>query len=349
MLERTAPSAATPLTTELRADFMTQLWLPCLSIFIGFIGLVWSADRFVGGSAALAHRLGVPKLLVGLTIVAFGTSAPEIVVSISASVRDAGDLAVGNALGSNLANIGLVLAVTALVAPLPIHRPLLTREVPTLLIVTVLAGIALRDGHLAFWEGAVLILLLPAVLTLMIKANRETSLALAEDVPRYDSKQALFWFLLGLAVLVGSSEVLVWGASELALALGVPPLVVGLTVIAVGTSLPELAASVASALKGHLELALGNIVGSNLFNLLAVMAIPALIQQPRMDPAVFARDYLAMAAVTFLLAGAIATDYRLRHRTAAGGAPTAGRLGRLIGTLLLASYGGYYAWLFTSL
>lgn len=328
---------------------MTQLWLPCLSIFIGFIGLVWSADRFVSGSAALAQRLGVPKLLVGLTIVAFGTSAPEIVVSISASVRDAGELAVGNALGSNLANMGLVLAITALIAPLPIHRQLLTREVPALLIVTAVAGIALRDGHLVFWEGAVLMLLLPAVLTVMIKTKRETSIALAEDVPRYDLKRALLWFLLGLAVLVGSSEVLVWGASELALALGVPPLVVGLTVIALGTSLPELAASIASALKGHLELALGNIVGSNLFNLLAVMAIPALIQQPRMDPAVFARDYVAMAAITFLLALAIGTDYQLRHRTAAGGAPTAGQLGRLIGTLLLASYGGYYAWLFTSI
>lgn len=328
---------------------MTQLWLPCLGIFIGFVGLVWSADRFVGGSAALAHRLGVPKLLVGLTIVAFGTSAPEIVVSISASLRNAGELAVGNALGSNLANMGLVLAVTALVAPLPIHRQLLTREVPTLLIVTAIAGVTLRDGALVFWEGAVLLLLLPAVLMLMIKTKRETSVALAEEVPRYDLKQALIWFLVGLAVLVGSSEMLVWGASELALALGVPPLVVGLTVIAVGTSLPELAASIASALKGHLELALGNVIGSNLFNLLAVMAIPALIQQPKMDAAVFSRDYLAMGAVTLLLAVAISTDYLLRHRRVEDGAPTAGQLGRVIGTLLLACYGGYYAWLFASL
>ncbi|WP_347332796.1 calcium/sodium antiporter [Marinimicrobium locisalis] len=328
---------------------MTQLWLPCLGIIIGFIGLVWSADRFVGGSAALAHRLGVPKLLVGLTIVAFGTSAPEIVVSISASLRNAGELAVGNALGSNLANMGLVLAITALVAPLPIHRPLLTREVPTLLVITALAGVTLRDGYLAFWEGTLLLLLLPAVLMLMIKTKRETGAALAEEVPRYGLNQAVMWFLVGLAVLVGSSEVLVWGASELALALGVPPLVVGLTVIALGTSLPELAASIVSALKGHLELALGNIIGSNLFNLLAVMAIPALIQQPQMEAAVFGRDYLAMAAVTFMLAGAIGIDYLLRHRTTRGEAPTAGRLGRLIGTLLLASYGGYYVWLFTSL
>lgn len=328
---------------------MTQLWLPCLGVIIGFIGLVWSADRFVGGSAALAHRLGVPKLLVGLTIVAFGTSAPEIVVSISASLRSAGELAVGNALGSNLANMGLVLAITALVAPIPIHRQLLTREVPTLLVITAIAGITLRDGYLAFWEGALLLLLLPAVLMLMIKTKRETSAALAEEVPRYGLPRALTWFLVGLAVLVGSSEVLVWGASELALALGVPPLVVGLTVIALGTSLPELAASVVSALKGHLELALGNIIGSNLFNLLAVMAIPALIQQPQMEAAVFGRDYLAMAAVTFMLAGAIGTDYLLRHGPARGEAPTAGRLGRLIGTLLLASYGGYYVWLFASL
>lgn len=328
---------------------MTQLWLPCLGIFLGFVGLAWSADRFVGGSAALAHRLGVPKLLVGLTIVAFGTSAPEIVVSISASLRNAGELAVGNALGSNLANMGLVLAITALVAPLPIQRPLLTREVPILLIVTAIAGVTLRDGQLVFWEGALLLLLLPAVLVLMIKTKRETSVALVEEVPRYNLKQALFWFLVGLTVLVISSETLVWGASELALALGVPPLVVGLTVIAVGTSLPELAASVASALKGHREMALGNIIGSNLFNLLAVMAIPALIQQPKMEAAVFTRDYLAMAAVTLLLAVAIGADYLLRHRKVESGAPTAGQLGRIIGAILLASYGGYYAWLLATL
>lgn len=325
---------------------MTSTWLAIAAIAFGFIGLIWSADRFVAGSAALAHNFGIPKLIVGLTIVAFGTSAPEVVVSVSASLRGAGELAVGNALGSNLANIGLVLAVTALIAPLAIYRHLLVREVPALILITAISGLFLLDSQLHAWEGWLLLILLPLIMALLIWSKRQDPKEL-EEIPSLGRWAAGFWFLLGLGALVASSELLVWGAEQLALAMGVTPLVVGLTVIAIGTSLPELAASVASALKGHQDIALGNIIGSNLFNLLAVMAIPALIQQPVMDSAVFHRDYFAMALITVILVLAIAIDYHLgRQRPGPQGLARSGHLGRRIGVLLLSAYVGYYIWLF---
>ncbi len=312
----------------------TLTWLiPLIAILVGFVGLLWSADRFVGGSAALARGLGVSPLIIGLTIVSFGTSAPEILVSISASLKGAGELAVGNALGSNLANIGLVLGITALIAPLPVQPHLLRREIPLLLGITALAGLFLVDARLGYREGAALLLLLPPSLWLLMRRRNDEPQALSAEVPAapYRLTGPIFWFLLGLAVLIGCSELLVWGARELALQLGVSPLVVGLTVIAVGTSLPELAASVVSALKGHHDIALGNIIGSNIFNLLAVMAIPALLDGPTMAAAVFWRDYTAMALLTLMLAAAaLLALWGLR-------------LGRTVGVLLLAGYAAYLA------
>ncbi len=319
------------------------------ALVAGFVGLIWSADRFVEGSAALARRLGVPKLVIGLTIVAFGTSAPEIMVSISASVRGAGELAVGNALGSNLANMGLVLAITALLVALPIQRHLLMRELPILLLTTVFAGATLYDGQLTRTEGALLLTALLVAMAVLTLSRRIHPQELDSDIPDYTRLAASLWFLIGLATLVGSAELLVWGAQKLALAAGVSPLVVGLTVIAIGTSLPELAASVGSALKGHKDMALGNIIGSNLFNLLAVMALPGLIQAPEMDTQVFYRDYFAMGAMTFVLALAIGIDYCLRRKAHLGPGKPNGHLGRLIGALLLSGYAGYYVWLFNTL
>jgi len=334
---------------------MAQLWLPVMAVIVGFAGLIWSADRFVAGSAALAHNLGIPKMVIGLTIVAFGTSAPEVVVSISASVREAGELAVGNALGSNLANIGMVLGITALIAPLPFYRHLLVREVPALLLITALAGIFLFDSQLHAWEGWILLLVLPVVMAFLTLSKQRDASEFDDDIPVLGALAATLWFLAGLTLLIVSSEVLVWGAEELALAVGVTPLVVGLTVIAVGTSLPELAASVMSALKGHQDMALGNIIGSNLFNVLAVMAIPALIEQPAMDTAVFGRDFIAMTLITALLALAIYVDYALaRNRPTRPGEPSQalerhGHLGKSVGALLLLAYGGYYVWLFVTI
>ncbi|UTF59687.1 calcium/sodium antiporter [Gilvimarinus sp. DA14] len=315
---------------------MSTLWLPVLFVIIGFVGLIWSADRFVGGSAALARTFGISKLIIGLTIVAFGTSAPEVIVSINAGLRHAGDLAVGNALGSNLANIGLVLGVTALIAALPIQNHLLKIELPVLLLVTALAGWFLFDAQLTRTEGLILLFALPCAMYLIIWSKRHHPEEVDEEIPQMTRGRALLWFAIGLVLLIISADLLVRGASELALAFGVSPLIIGLTVVAVGTSLPELAASVASALKGHHDIAIGNVIGSNLFNILAVMAIPEIIAPLTMEASVFGRDYAAMAGLTALLALALyISAYIYRGR---GGA----RLGKFMGLALLALYAGYY-------
>jgi cation:H+ antiporter len=325
---------------------MPDIWLAWTAILAGFVGLIWSADRFVGGSAVIAKKFGVSKLVIGLTIVSLGTSAPEIVVSISSSLKAAGELAVGNALGSNLANIGLVLGATALVAPMPIQRHLLTQEIPFLLLVTASAGIVLFDGTISFWEGASLIISLILILIWVIKYKKHTDSPEEEEteIPESTTQKAVFWFVIGLVTLIISSEILVWGAQIIATDFGVSPLIIGLTVIAVGTSLPELAASVISALKGHHEMALGNIIGSNIFNIMAVMAIPGIINPPSMDSIVFNRDFLSMAGITAILSAAIAVDYFLRNR---GEGSSDAYLGKRIGCLLLSCYIAYYYLLFS--
>jgi cation:H+ antiporter len=325
---------------------MSELWLAWLAILAGFGGLIWSADRFVGGSAAIASNLGISRLVVGLTIVSLGTSAPEIVVSISASLKGSGELAVGNALGSNLANIGLVLAITALIAPMPIQRHLLTQEIPILLLVTAAAGFILFDAQLVAIEGAFLLASLIPLLYFMVRTKQKNPAEEDDsEIPDLGTSAAALWFVVGLTALIISSEALVWGAQIVATSFGVSPLIIGLTVIAVGTSLPELAASVMSALKGHHDMALGNIIGSNIFNILAVMSVPGLINPPQMDILVFNRDFLAMGGVTLLLATAITVDYWLRNRQP--GSNGTARLGRRIGILLLASYISYYYLLFS--
>ncbi|SDJ65536.1 calcium/sodium antiporter [Microbulbifer yueqingensis] len=319
---------------------MPEVWLAVLAVCGGVAGLVWSADRFVAGSAAIALHLGLSKLVIGLTIVSLGTSAPELMVAASSALKGAGEIGVGNALGSNLANIGLVLGATALVAPLPAQPHLLRHEVPTLLVVTGLAGLALADGRLSQVEGLVLLALVPPLLWLTVRYKKRYDGVEEEDVEiqQYTMARAFAWFALGLAALLASSEILVWGARHLALAAGVSPLVIGLTVVALGTSLPELAASLASVLRGHFDLALGNIIGSNILNLLAVMALPGAIASIQMEIEVFSRDYLAMLAITLLLVTAVSSSLWYN--------PGQARLGRPLGILLLASYIGYYWLLF---
>lgn len=309
------------------------LWLAWIFIVGGIAVLVWSADRFVAGSAALAQNFGVSKIVIGLTIVSLGTSAPEILVSINAALAGNGELAIGNALGSNIANVGLVLAITALITTIPIAGHLLRQEVPVLLLVTCLAGIFLFDGKLEVWEGLLLAILIAPLLYLMnrVKAARPDELEL-DTIPNLGTAKAILWFIVGLAALVASANILVRGAEDIALHFGVSPLVIGLTVVAVGTSLPELAASVASALKGHHDIALGNVIGSNIFNLLAVMSIPGIVGLASMERAVFYRDYLVMAGITLLMCAAIFLSRR--------------GLGRLFGAVLLLSYIAYYLILF---
>ncbi|SDJ91296.1 calcium/sodium antiporter [Billgrantia gudaonensis] len=305
--------------------------VPLILVLAGLVGLLWSADRFVGAAAATACRAGVSTLLVGMTVVSIGTSAPEIAVSVMAAADGAPDLAVGNALGSNIANIGLVLGITALVVPVPVPFSMVRRELPLLLGATGLAGYALANGHLDRLDGALLVLLLIFSLWWLIRADTPDSHP-NESIPGMPLGQAVSWLVISLVIMLASSRALVWGASELARGLGISELVIGLTVVAIGTSLPELAACIVSALKRQHGLVIGNVIGSNLFNMLAVVPIPALLAPGASDPAAGGRDYPVMLALTLGLGALLLWQRR-------------GRVGRLAGAVLLASYLIYLAWL----
>ncbi|MCG6656461.1 calcium/sodium antiporter [Halomonas campisalis] len=305
--------------------------LPLLLVLIGLVGLLWSADRFVVAAAATAYRSGFSTLLIGMTVVALGTSAPEMVVALFAALDGLPDLAIGNALGSNIANIGLVLGITALVAPIPVRFSLVRRELPLLLGATGMAGYALANGILGRFDALFLVLLLGFSLWWLLRADTPDTDPPAA-APGMTLLPALGWLAATLVLLGVSSRALVWGAGELARGLGVSELAIGLTVVAIGTSLPELAACVASALKRHHDLAIGNIIGSNLFNLLAVLPIPALLAPGPVNPAAASRDFPVMLLLTLGMAMLLLWQ---RH----------GRLGRLPGGIFLAIYLGYLGWL----
>lgn len=275
-----------------------------VAVILGLIVLVWSADRFVSGAVATALNLGMTPMMVGLTVVAFGTSAPELIVSATAAYEGASHLAVGNAIGSNIANIALVLGVTAMISAIPLKNTILKIEFPILITTTLAATALIWDGLIDQVDGIILLFLLLCSLTALAKLQKapEESLDEIEENKDLNPRKAYGLLLMGLILLLVSSKVLVWGATGIATALGVSELVIGLTIVAIGTSLPELAASIASALKGHHDMALGNVIGSNLFNLLAVLAIPALIDPPTVDDSALYRDYGLMLGLTFFLA-----------------------------------------------
>jgi cation:H+ antiporter len=309
------------------------------AIAAGLVLLVWSSDKFVDGAVGLAESSGISKAMIGLTIVAIGTSAPEIVVSIMSALAESPALAFGNAVGSNIANIGLVLGVTAVIAALPVKPGLMKEDLPALLAVTAAAGFMLYDLTLTRNDGFAMFAILVALMLLMIRYKKEHAdeLIAPEDVaaiPDISLKASIFWFILGLAVLVGASRLLVWGAIEVAQALGVSEIVIGLTIVAVGTSLPELAASVASALRRHHDIALGNIVGSNIFNLIAVLPAAAVIYPIQLEQHEFQRDYGSMVLITLLLTAFILWPRKNRM------------LSRVEGSILLLCYAGYLAMLY---
>ena len=283
------------------------MWLPVLALIVGFITLVWSADRFVSGAAATANNLGASKILIGLTVVSIGTSAPEILVALAAAIEGTSILAVGNAIGSNIANIGLVLGVTAIVAPLPFSASVLKVELPWLICVTLLALWCLHDLHLGVVDGFLLVAGLSLIIHRLVRSQRrkpELPEAIQEELEGLEDMpmgRALVYLIVGLAVLLASAQTLVWAATEVAEYLGVSELIIGLTVIAIGTSLPELAATLAAAIKGHPDIAIGNVVGSNILNIVAVLAVPALITPVGLEIHVLWRDYGMMAALTLLL------------------------------------------------
>jgi cation:H+ antiporter len=313
--------------------------LAFLAIIAGLVLLVWSSDKFVDGAVGLAEGLGMSKAMIGLTIVALGTSAPEIVVSIMSALSESPELALGNAIGSNIANIGLVLGVTALIAALPVTPGLLKQDLPALLAVTAAVGFLCSDHLLSQQDGFAMIIILVLLMYLMFRYKKEhkdelMTPAAESDIPDLGMKPAVFWFVLGTIVLIGSSRLLVWGAIEVARAMEVSEVIIGLTIVAIGTSLPELAASVASALRKHHDIALGNIIGSNILNLLAVLSAGAVIYPIEVAHEVLLRDYGSMVLVTLLLAGFIYWPRRNR------------KLSKAEGAVLLAAYIGYLGYLY---
>ena len=322
--------------------------LAAATILLGFIVLIWSADLFVDGAASIAENMGMSPIIIGLTIVSLGTSAPEVLVSINASLSGAGSLAVGNAIGSNIANIGLVLGVTLLVTPLVVHQSCMKKEVPVLLIATGGVWVIVLDGQLSALDGWLMLGSLGLILAIMIYNQTHNTDLLSEageePLPHLKPLRAWLSFLIGLILLIVSARMLVWGAVVTAKELGVSELIIGLTIVAIGTSLPELAATVASAMRGHTDIALGNIIGSNLFNLLSVMAIPGIISHQLLEPEVATRDYPAMVIATLILTGAIYFS-RKRNKSPADHS----YLGRIVGVLLVSIYALYYYWLHTTL
>lgn len=285
------------------------MWVPLLLLILGFIALVWSADRFLTAAEAFALNMGVSKMLIGLTVVSVGTSAPEILVAIFAAIDGNPLLAVGNAIGSNIANIGLVLGITAMIAPLPFSKRVRQTELPWLLGATLLAMALLFDRELSFFDGVLLLMALTAILWRLFvnqsNAPEEASPSVEEELdelPNMTNLQAVAWLVVGLLVLLVSAQVLVHSATSIAKLLGVSDMIIGLTIIAVGTSVPELAATIGSALKGHPDIAIGNIVGSNILNILAVLAVPGLVSGAIIEPGALWRDGGMMLALTVMLA-----------------------------------------------
>ena len=305
------------------------------SIVVGIVGVVWGAERFVSGGIATADRLGVSRFIIGLTIIAVGTSAPEIWVAVRASMKAQPELAIGNAIGSNIANIGLVLGITAMIMPVMLRREMLKIEMPFMLVVTLLGLVVI--GNLWVGRGdAIMLLGLFALSIIYIVRNRDhipktMENAIEEEIGQLSAMslaKGLMWTLVGLIVLQLACDLLIYGATELAQHLGVRTFVIGLTIVAVGTSLPELAVTVGAALKGQSEVAIGNVIGSNILNLLLVLAIPGLLAPTKLDQLELFRDggmLMILTLAMFLFASASSKHV----------------IGRASGALLFAAWLGY--------
>ena len=319
--------------------------LPSIAVLVGLALLVWSADRFVEGASATASHFSVPPLLVGMLIVGFGTSAPEMVVSTLAASQGNPGLALGNAWGSNIVNIALILGVTALVSPILVQSKILRQELPILTAVTALSAYLVWDGQISRLDAWVLLAVFGVLVTWsIVEGMRGGSDALAVETATelkahaMPLKRSLMWLVLGLLVLIGSSRLLVWGAVTIAQSLGVSDMIIGLTVVAVGTSLPELASCVTAARKGEHDIALGNVLGSNLFNSLAVVGIAGAIAPFNLEADSITRDLPVMVGLTLVL---FVMGWGFRGRQ--------GRINRWEAGTLLAAYLAYMGWLLNTI
>ena len=316
--------------------------LSLLAIVAGFVLLVWSADKFVDGASSTAKHLGMPSLLIGMVIVGFGTSAPEMVVSAMAAMDGNPGLALGNAIGSNIVNTALILGVTAVIAPIAVNSKIIKKEIPILILIVIISGILMLDDSLTRTEG---FLLLGAFFSLIgwsiYSALKGKGDALESEMEEelqshiMPIKQGVFWLIAGLVVLIVSSRILVWGSVNVAQLLGISDLIIGLTIVALGTSLPELAASVIAARKGEHDIAIGNVVGSNMFNILAVIGIATTIAPMNgIDPLVLQRDWTTMFVLTI---GLFVMAYGFKGRQ--------GQINRTEGAILLLAYVAYNSYL----
>jgi cation:H+ antiporter len=310
--------------------------LAYVAVVSGLVLLAWSADRFVEGSATTARHFGVPPLLIGMAILGFGTSAPEMVVSAFAASQGNPGVALGNAYGSNIANIGLILGVSALVSPVAVRSRVLRQELPVLTAVTGLVVLLIWDGGISRVDGLLLLGVFAVLMVWTIRqglAPRDDALASGTErrvaVPQMAIGRAMFWVIAGVCLLVLASSVVVWGAVEIAHDLGISDLVIGLTVVAVGTSLPELASSIAAVRKGEHDIAVGNVIGSNLFNTLVVIGIAGSIHPIDVPAEALSRDSLVLGGLTVSL---FVIGYGFRGQ---------GRVNRFEGAALLACYLGY--------
>jgi cation:H+ antiporter len=318
--------------------------LPSLAILLGLVLLIWSADRFVDGARATAHHFSMPPLLVGMLVVGFGTSVPELVVSVFAALDGRPGLALGNAWGSSILNTSLILGVTAILLPIAVRSGVLRKQLPILMAATGLSAALVWDGVLTRLDSLLLLAVFAALIAWSIVAVRgqdrdtlamETATELRQDA--MPLPPALVWLAPGIVVLVVGSRLLVWGALAIAQTLGVSDAVIGLTVVAIGTSLPELAACIAAARKGEDDIALGNVLGSSLFNTLAVVGLAGAVAPMDIEPSLLTRDLPVMAGLTVLLF------------VMGWGFKGSGRINRLEGSLLVLAYLAYIAWLLRSL
>jgi cation:H+ antiporter len=314
--------------------------LAFIALALGLALLVWSADRFVEGSASTARHFGMSPLLIGMVIVGFGTSAPEMVVSALSAFQGNPGIALGNAYGSNITNIALILGVTALITPITVHSQVLRKELPILSLVTLLAIWQLWDGMVSRLDSLVLLGLFAGLMGWAIWQGLQkktdtlgNEMAQELEVRTIPVKRGILWLVVGLLLLIISSRILVWGAVEIAKGFGISDLIIGLTIVATGTSLPELASSFIATRKGEHDIAIGNVLGSNLFNTLAVVGIAGVIRPMSVAPEVIERDMPVMAVLTLSL---FVIGYGFRGR---------GRINRYEGAAMLAAYAGYTGYL----
>lgn len=310
--------------------------IPSIQLLFGFILLTYGAERLVHGSSVVALKMGLSPLVIGLTIVAFGTSAPELVVSIRATIAGNSEIAIGNVIGSNIANIALILGLTAVIRPMSVHLRILKVEIPIMIGVTLIASWFIIGDIITRLEGILLVAGLIIFIVCSIRSAREVPeevRKLIVDEPKVDDStptwKAWAFVVIGLALLIGGGELLVTGAVDIAILLGLSQAVIGITIVAIGTSLPELATSAVAAFKNESDIAIGNIIGSNIFNLLSILGITAIIHP--LDSSSFDLvDLGLMLGLTIIILPLMRRGFEINRRE---------------GGLLLLIYVGYMIWL----